>query len=125
MWFDEVWNKGRADAIDELFAKDCIAYGLGDGEVKGPEAFKAFQAQFCGAFPDLKIKVEEIVSEGDLTASRISGTGTHTGDQLGVAPTGIAVTFTGMTFTRWKDGQIVEGWNNVDVVGILKQIGAA
>ena len=79
MWFDEVWNKGRADAIDELFAKDCVAHGLGDGGVAGPEAFKVFHAQFCGAFPDININVEEVICEGDLTASRFSGTATHLG----------------------------------------------
>jgi len=28
-WFEEVWNKGREEAIDELFAEDGIAHGLG------------------------------------------------------------------------------------------------
>jgi hypothetical protein len=26
-WFEEVWNKGRADAIPEMFAEDGIAHG--------------------------------------------------------------------------------------------------
>ena len=38
-WFEEVWNKGREEAIDELFAEDGIAHGLADeqGEaLRGP-----------------------------------------------------------------------------------------
>jgi predicted ester cyclase len=75
-------------------------------------------------FPDLRVTVEEVIAEGDLTAARLSVTGTHEGDHLGVAPTGRRVSFTGMTFTRWRDGKIVEGWNNVDIPGLMKQIGA-
>ena len=70
------------------------------------------------------ITVDEVIADGDRTAARFSGWGTHTGDTLGVAPTGSRVTFTGMTFTRWQDGKIREGWHNVDIMGILQQVNA-
>ena len=50
-WFEEVWNKGREDAIDEMFAADGVAHGLteeGDKTMRGPEQFK-------GNFPDNRI----------------------------------------------------------------------
>ena len=124
-WFEEVWNRQRAEAIDELLAPDTIVHGLGpDGsDIRGPGPFKEFHRQFTQAFPDIHIQVEEVVCEGDLVAARFSGTGTHHGHDLGVPPTGKAVTFTGMSFMRWRDGQIVEGWNNVDIPGILMQVG--
>ena len=92
--------------------------------MRGADGFKPFQAQFVGAFPDLHITLEQVIAEGDLCACRFSGTGTHTGDHLGFRPTGKPVRFTGMTITRWHHGRIVEAWNNVDVPGILQQIGA-
>ncbi len=123
-WFEEIWNQQRADLIDEWMEPDVIAHGLGDraADLHGIESFREFHRQFTGAFPDLRIKVEEVLAEGDLSACRFTGTGTHRGDHLGLAPTGNAVTFTGMTFTRWRDGRIVEGWNNVDIPGIFAQI---
>ena len=54
-WFEEVWNKGRAEAVVEMFASDGIAHGLSDdagSPLRGPEAFKEFHARFRGAFPD-------------------------------------------------------------------------
>jgi len=126
-WFEEVWNKGRVEAIDEMFSPEGLAHGLaeGGGAMRGPAAFKAFHAQFRGAFPDMLVTVEDVLSEGDKTAARFSGQATHSGDHLGVPATGKRVTFTGMTFIRWKDGQIAEGWNNVDLAGLFKQIGLA
>jgi predicted ester cyclase len=125
-WFEEVWTKGRGEAIDEMMAHDVVAHGLGEGgsDIVGSVAFKVFHEQFMGAFPDMRITVEDVIADGDRTACRFRGTATHTGGHLGVEPTGKTVTFTGMSFTRWRDGKIVEGWNNVDIPGILQQIGA-
>jgi len=123
-WFDEVWNKGRAEAIYELIAPDCKVHGLGVAVLRGPEEFEPFHASFVGALSDMHISVDDVLAEGDMTAARLTVTGTHTGDHLGLDATGKRVSFTGMTFTRWRDGQIVEGWNNVDLPGLMKQIEA-
>ncbi|HMG72483.1 MAG TPA: nuclear transport factor 2 family protein [Pyrinomonadaceae bacterium] len=29
-WFEEVWNKGRADAIQEMLAADGVVHGLAE-----------------------------------------------------------------------------------------------
>jgi hypothetical protein len=50
-WFEEVWNKRRTDAVDELMTPDSLAHSLGEaGDLHGPEAFKRFQAQFLVPF---------------------------------------------------------------------------
>ena len=125
-WFEEVWNKGREAAIDELLAADGLAYGLGErGQaLRGPEPFKGFYRVFRGAFPDLHLTIDDMLAEGDKVLVRFSGTGTHQGDHLGVPATRRPVTFTGMTLVRCQDGKLVEGWNNFDLYGLLTQVGA-
>jgi steroid delta-isomerase-like uncharacterized protein len=122
-WFQEVWNKGRGVAIDEMLAADAVIHGLGDN-LHGPAGFKQFHTAYRNAFPDVKIQIDDIVAEGDIVAARWSGTGTHRGDGLGVPPTGKEVHFRGMVFIRVKDGKLVEGWNNFDQLAMLQQIGA-
>jgi steroid delta-isomerase-like uncharacterized protein len=126
-WFEEVWNKGRADAIDELFATDGIAHGLGSqgGELVGPAGFKPFFEAFRAAFPDIKVTIEDTVVEGDKVAARWVATMTHTGDQLGFAATGQSAEITGMTIVRVRNGQIIEGWNNWDLMSLMQKLGAA
>jgi len=125
-WFEEVWNKGRAEAIDELFAADGLAHGLAaDGSiVRGPAGFKPFHAQFRGAFPDMSIQIEDIIAEGDKVAVRCSVRGRHSGDHLGVAASHSPVEFHGISIVRIRDGKIVEGWNNFDFMKMYQQIGA-
>ena len=126
-WFEEVWNKRRSEAIDEMFATDGIAHGLeplGRKPLPGPVAFRNFWERFCGAFPDLRVKVEDVIGEDDKTAVRFSFQGTHRGNHLGAPPTGKVIAATGMALIRWRNGQIVEGWNEFDAMGLFQQIGA-
>jgi steroid delta-isomerase-like uncharacterized protein len=126
-WFEEVWNKGRAEAIDEMFAEDGIAHGLGSqgGELIGPAGFKPFFEAFRAAFPDIKVTIEDTVVEGDKVAARWVAAMTHTGDGLGFAATGQHAEITGMTIVRIHNGQIKEGWNNWDLMGLMQKLGAA
>jgi steroid delta-isomerase-like uncharacterized protein len=125
-WFDEVWNKGNASAIDEMMVEDAVVHGLGeaDAAVRGPAAFKPFAARLRGAFPDIHVTIDDTIEEGDLIAARWTARMTHRGDHLGPPPTGRAVTVTGMSMGRLRDGKLVEGWNNWDTMSLMQQIGA-
>ena len=88
-WFEEVWNKGRAEAIDEMIDEECLIHGLSGATgqpVKGPTQFKAFHSTFREAFPDITVAVEDTVIEGDKVAARCSVYGKHAGDSLGSKP---------------------------------------
>lgn len=126
-WFEEVWNKGREDAIDEMFAADGVAHGLteeGDKTLRGPEQFKPFHRTFRSAFPDLEVIVEDTIAEGDKLAARCTVRGKHQSDSLGFAATGLSTDFTGITIVRIERGKIVEAWNNFDFMRMYKQLGA-
>jgi steroid delta-isomerase-like uncharacterized protein len=125
-WFDEVWNHGRVEGIDEMFAGDGIAHGLADetgNPLRGPENFRVYHSQMRTAFPDIVVNVEDMVAEGDKVAARCSVRGKHGGDSFGVAATQTPVEFTGMTIVRIQNGKIVEAWNNFDFMKMYRQIG--
>jgi predicted ester cyclase len=121
-WFDEVWNKRRTDAIAEMMAPDAVVHGLGP-ELRGPSGFKPFHASFCDAFPTLRVELDDLIAEGDRVACRFTASVVHGGNGLGFAATNLPARFSGMTIARVKDGKIVEGWNVLDQVGMLTQLG--
>lgn len=123
-WFAEVWNEGRVESIDALMAPDAVVHSA-TGDLHGPEAFKAFQAAYRNAFPDVRVELEAIVAEGDLVAARWRATCTHCGDGLGFPATNKAVQFSGMVFARIENGQFAEGWDIFDQLGMLQQMGVA
>jgi steroid delta-isomerase-like uncharacterized protein len=127
-WFDEVWNKGRAEAIDEMFAEDGVAHGLSDDAehpLRRAAGFKPFHETFRGAFPDIQVIVEDMIAEGDKVAARCTVRGKHEGEQLGIAASHAPVNFTGVAIVRIRDGKIVEAWNNFDFLKMNRQIGLA
>ena len=125
-WFEEVWNKGSVDAIDEMFAEDGIAHGLSDdpsNPIKGPTGFKPFHTVFREAFPNMMITVEDTIAEDDKVAARCSVRARHEGEFMGRAATQAPVDFTGITIVRIYNGKIVEAWNNFDFMVLHKQVG--
>ncbi|HKP38735.1 MAG TPA: ester cyclase [Pyrinomonadaceae bacterium] len=126
-WFDEVWNKGRADAIAEMLAEDAIVNGLSEDAaqpLRGPAGFVPFHSQFREAFPNIEVVIEDTIAEGDKVAVRFSVRGKHEGDSLGFKSTGSTAEFDGTAIVRVKDGKIVEAWNNVDFMKMYRQLGA-
>lgn len=125
-WFKEVWNEGRIQTVHDLFAPDGIAIGQQeDGKpLHGPADFVPFVERIRGAFPDMQIVVEDVFGAKDKVVLRWSATMTHRGDHLGLPPTGKSVRVTGISIARIRGKQIIEGWDNWDQLGMLKQIGA-
>lgn len=66
-------------------------------------------------FPDLKVTIEQQVAEGELVCTHAWFEGTHTGEWLGIAPTGKQVRFQNVSIDRVVDGKVVQhnaesGW---------------
>ena len=124
-WFDEVWNKGRMEAVHEMCTPGVIGHGHVQHAVDiGLVEFKQFAESLRTAFPDIRINIQETLAQGDKVAARWNATMTHKGAFLGTAATGRKVEVTGTTIVRIVDGKIAEGWDNWDQLGLLVQIGA-
>jgi len=64
------------------------------------------------------------LEEGDRVAERATARATHLGDFNGIPPTGRKVSWTEQHLYRFRDGKIVEHWADVDIAGLMAQIGA-
>lgn len=121
-WFDEVWNQRRTETIEELLAEESICYGDGTS-MRGPAEFRDRQFMpLVTAFPDLQATIDGIIAQGDEVAVRWSGTGHHTGDGLGFAPTGEKVSFQGMSWIVARDGKLHEGWQRSNIRDVLTEL---
>ena len=125
-WFDEVWNNGRSEVIDELFDEYGIAHGLSDdpeNPIRGPRDYRPFYDAFRQGFPHMTIVIEDMIAEGDKVAARCSVRGKHEGEFMGRTATQAPVEITGITIVRVANGKIVEAWNNFDFMNLYKQCG--
>ena len=109
--FDEIFNHGKFEVADEIYAPDFQNHGLYRSvDLKiDQEAVHAEKK----AFPDLRMSVEQMLAEGDKVAVLWTFRGTHTGSGYeGLPATGTRVELRGITIWRIVNGHIVEEWSS-------------
>jgi predicted ester cyclase len=120
---EEPWSD--LSVLDEVIDSGYIGYDPAQPEpLRGPQGAKENIEQYRSAFEGAQITVKEQIAEGDYVASRWEGRGRHTGELMGISPTGKDVTVSGQTISRLAGGKIVEEYTNWDTLGMLQQIGA-
>jgi steroid delta-isomerase-like uncharacterized protein len=122
--FNEAFNTNDLDNAVAVFAPNAVIHNSGAPDPLNLEGFKQFGGAFLTAFPDGKHIIEDlIIVEVDKVVSRITYRGTHTGDMLGIPPTGKRVTVSAMIIDQFTDGKIVETWRLFDQMGMMQQLG--
>ena len=123
-WFQEVWNDGRVQTIYDLLAENISGWGqdVPGVEIRKPADFVALYNRLHGAFPDMKLTVEDAFGADDKVVVRWSAVMTHTGDHLGMPATNRTVRVTGITIARIAEGKIVQGWDNWDQLALMQQL---
>ena len=120
-WFEEVWNQQRREAIGEMIAPGTPIHEAGD-TVYGPEGFYPFFDRMQASFSELRVTVQDTIAETDKICVRWSCRMKHTGDGLGMPPTGKVLHATGILIVRVAEGKAVEAWQNWDMLGLMQQI---
>ncbi|GGV56042.1 hypothetical protein GCM10010294_01270 [Streptomyces griseoloalbus] len=113
-----------SEAVDELVAPDLVFHAPVPMGLTGAEALKRVWEVLLRAFPDLHVAVEETIAEGDKVVARNAVTGTHRGEYQGLPPTGKTVAYSEIFIFRFADGRIAEIRGVVDVLSLLRQLGA-
>ncbi len=119
---DEVLNGRNLALTEEVIAPDYVYRGALGKEFHGPEGFKQDIISLITAFPDYHLKVEDMFGEGDMVVSRITGSGTHTGEFMGIAPTGKHFTCFVILIVRIVDGKEVASWSCSDLATVVQQL---
>jgi steroid delta-isomerase-like uncharacterized protein len=119
----EFLTTGDAALAEEFISPDIVMHFAGQQQ-QGRDAYVAIVAANRDAFPDLVWTVEDMVADGDTVAVRYTMTGTHRGSFAGVPPTDKAVVAQSMAFYLLADGKIVEERAQLDMLGVLQQLGA-
>jgi steroid delta-isomerase-like uncharacterized protein len=121
-FYHEIVNQGNLDLVDELMSSYYIEHGNPAGS--GIDGFKKFVSGLSTAFPDLQITVEDMLSEEDKVAARVTVRATHKGTFMGgILPTGKQVNYTGIDIFQIANGKIAGRWNQRDLLGLMQQLG--
>ncbi len=118
LFHDEVINAHDLGAVDRLVGDEIVQ----NGEVRRRSAHLEAVSELLDAFPDLRVKTDLILAEGDLVSVHQRWTGTHREMVGGVEPTGRLVEFTSTAVFRIRDGLIAETWDEVDFASMVAKL---
>jgi predicted ester cyclase len=121
---EEFKNKGNLDIVDELFTDDFVHHFNDPRLPKGREGTKLIGRAIFAAFPDVHATIEIMLAEGDWVAERTTARATHNGEFNGIPATGKQVVWTENHIYRFANGKITEHWPELDLLGLMIQLGA-
>ena len=125
-WTEEGGNQGNLAVFDELSAPNWVYHDPSFPTVRTLADYKRWVTETRNAFPDNHITIEDMIAEGDKVVLRWTLRGTNTGEIVTPMPlpaTGRQVTISGITIVRIAGGKGVEVWSQMDMLGIMQQIG--
>jgi steroid delta-isomerase-like uncharacterized protein len=130
MW-DELFNQRNLAVADELFAPDFVNHvrlvqvteTAPPPFPPGPGHMKQLVTTLTTAFPDSHFTVEDVIAAGDKVVGRITWSGTHRGEFLGIPATGKTFKVSHIQIYRFAEGKMVEHWAVRDDLSMLRQLG--
>ncbi len=120
----EFWNQGKIDLAGELVSSDYERIELFTDEIlRGTQGLKDAARVWRGAFPDLNLKLNDILAEDDKVACQWTFTGTHQGELNETPATGKTVNVSGISILHFTNGKISKEIVSTDLLGLMKQLG--
>jgi steroid delta-isomerase-like uncharacterized protein len=118
-------NAGDLDGFGALLSEDFVEHESGPDGPPTKEGTLAFFTMMRAAFPDMKFSPDDVIDGGSQAVARVTFTGTHQGDFMGVPATGKRVDVQLIDIMRFDDGGLVcEHWGVSDMLSLMQQIGA-
>ena len=120
---EDLWDRGNLNIADEILSASFVDHDPVQGQTPGMEGYKQMVGAFRSAFPDLRVRNEDVIEEGNKVVVRWTANGTHNGQLMQIPPTGKKVSLKGVDILRIENDKIVERWGEFDALGMLSQLG--
>ena len=118
---DRIFVHQEDAAIDELIAPDFVPHTFGPMP-PGREGLRAGMQRAGAGVSDARFDIQDEIAEGDRVAVRVSTSARHTGQFMGIDPTGERYSIDEIHIFRIRDGQVVEHWHEFDKLALLQQL---
>lgn len=121
-YYDQFWNARQYELADRLMARDSTFQGTTGQAHAGPQGMVDYARRLTRAFPDLQIRIDELIVERDRAAAHVSCTGTHEGELFGCSGTGRRVHYECVVLFRVAHGRISDARVHVDRGDLRRQL---
>ena len=121
--WEEMLPNADLAALEEVIAPDSMNHDVRPGAPQGFAGVREITMLLHSAFGEQRYEVHHLIGEGDTVVIHATMHGRHTGDFLGIPPTGREIALRSVHIVRYKDGREVETWALQDRMGLMQQLG--
>lgn len=122
-FYENVLNRRNLDEVEKYAAPGYTGHSFPPMLPPGPAGLKMFLGMFFQGFPDGKVAIHDMIAEGDMVATRLTFSGTHTGDFMNIPASGKQIAVPAIDYARFADGKIVDHWGGPDQMSLMIQLG--
>lgn len=123
-YYEEVFNTGDVSRLPDFISPDYTKIFNSESKLLGIEGAKEHILGVRNTYPDIHLKVNRQIAEGDWVVSEVHMQGTHSGTWLGMKPTGKMVKITAVNMDKILDGLIVIHTGAANMMIPFLEIGA-
>jgi predicted ester cyclase len=120
-FYSEIMEKGNLAMLDDLVSPGFVDHQPAPGQPAGSAGVKQFVTALRSAISGLQVTVEHMVAEGDLVVAHVVCRGKHTGELMGIPPSGKDIVMRVSDLVRIENGKAVERWGVEDMSGLMPQ----
>lgn len=121
--WEEIFPACDVEGLAAVMDPDVVSRGRRPDEPSGIEGAKQTMLWLASVFSDQRWEFKDLVAEGDIVVCHVTHHGRHTGDLMGIPPTGRTVAYPYVHFVRFRDGKVVEHWSVRDDMTLMRQLG--
>lgn len=122
---EQSWGQGDLGVLREVVSQDFCDENPAPGQPCGYEGQEWAVRTFRTGLSNISLRVDDLVGQGDRVVDRWTFSATQTGEFMGIPATGRKFTLTGMDECRLENGKIAQLWHVEDILGMMRQLGAA
>jgi steroid delta-isomerase-like uncharacterized protein len=121
-WYT-AFDQKNPEILDEVLASQWVDIPPAPDQLPGSAGAKQILLQLGTTFPDFRIKIEDILEDGNKVVVRSTITGTQKGPLSGFPAKDRTMTIQAVDIHEIKNGKIVRTWHTEDWMTGLHQLG--
>jgi len=120
-YLTEIHHNDNLAVVDEAFHEDFVGHAT--PPVRGLDALRVVFRNAMEALSDRTVTFNHLLVDGDFITVHVALAGNHTGEFLGVKPTGKVIINEAIMIERFEDGQIIEAWPQSNQLSVMQELG--
>jgi predicted ester cyclase len=121
--YEEILPACDVAGLAEVTDPNIVSHPPRPGDPGGIDGATETMFWLASVFSNQRWEIHQVLQDGETVVVQATHHAQHTGDLMGIPPTGREVAYDYVHIVRYKDGKAVEHWGVRDDMTLMRQLG--